>query len=149
MASRLGSLEELEPNIKLYREARTNNGHDPRKGIVTVMLHTYLDHDVDRARDKTRDSLKAYLTNFLEQMKYDPAAAAFADDGDKLLDFAFERYFNTDALLGPPDKCAVLVDKLTDAGANEIACLIDFGPEKDDVLSSLEILKGLRDRYRE
>ena len=141
------NFEDVQSNIKLYREARTNNGHDPRKGIVTVMLHTYLDHDIERARDKTRDSLTKYLENFLDQMKYDPAAAPFMDDQEKLLSFAFERYFATDALLGPPDKCARLVDKLADAGANEIACLVDFGPSKDDVLASLEILADLRVQY--
>src|SRR6185369_7223304 len=35
------SFEELADRIRSYREARARSGHDPRTGIVSIMMHTF------------------------------------------------------------------------------------------------------------
>ncbi|MEZ4708745.1 MAG: hypothetical protein R3A44_16165 [Caldilineaceae bacterium] len=50
------------------------------------------------------------------------------------LDYAFERYFQTSTLMDTPQRCLALVDRLQGIGVNEIACLIDFGVAREDVL---------------
>ena len=145
----VGRREDITANIRAYREARTENGHDPRTGIVTMMLHTYLDPDLDRARDRTRVYLHDYLRNFLDQFKAMNAdRGAALTDPQKLLDFAFERYFNNDGLLGPPDKCLKLLRELEVMGVNEAACLLDFGVPFDASMESLERVVDLEKAYR-
>ena len=63
---------------------------------------------------------------------------------DALLEYAFERYYETSGLFGTPQRCLAMVDKLSEAGVDEIACLIDFGVATDTVLAHLPHLKGLR-----
>ena len=141
-----GSLDDLERNIKIYRQARIQNGHDPRKGIVSIMLHTFLDHDLELTREKTREPLSHYLKNFLHQFSQLPGAEQYKDT-DSLLDFAFERYFNHSSLLGTPEKCAAMVDALYDIGVNDLACLTDFGMDYDEVMKSLVLLAELQAQY--
>src|SRR5439155_7590137 len=37
------SVAELAPKIRAYREARREHGHDADAGIVSLMLHTFVD----------------------------------------------------------------------------------------------------------
>jgi alkanesulfonate monooxygenase SsuD/methylene tetrahydromethanopterin reductase-like flavin-dependent oxidoreductase (luciferase family) len=102
-----------------------------------------------------RGPLTGYLASFIGQ--YDDGTAlrgrsaevrrVVAEERQALVDFAFERYFQTSALIGAPGKCAALIDRLARAGADEIACLVDFGMPADEVLRSLTLLDELRRRY--
>ena len=60
---------------------------------------------------------------------------------------AFEKYFESHTLLGTPAKCARLLDRLTQLGVDEVACLVDFGVEAEAVLDSLHHLNELREHY--
>lgn len=140
------SLEETAQNIKSYRQARAENGYDPRDGIVSIMLHTFLDDHMEETREKVRRPLSLYLKNFLNQFKEVSGADRFGDE-ESLLAFAFERYFNHASLLGTPQKCAGMVETLCDMGVNDAACLIDFGMGFDAVMGSLEHLNELRKAY--
>ena len=60
---------------------------------------------------------------------------------------AYESYFDTNLLCGTPEKCARLIDRLIEVGANEIACFVDFGLSLDLVLESLRRLDRLRFNY--
>jgi natural product biosynthesis luciferase-like monooxygenase protein len=144
------SLETLEQHIQSYRQARVQHGHDPRDGIVSLMLHTYLGTDIESTRARVREPLKAYLQNYVEQFRPLLAEAALEQsfsNADTLLDFAFERYFTYSALLGTPDKCAAMLDALCALGVDEVACLLDFGLDLPSVLESLERLHALAQRY--
>src|SRR5262249_1475785 len=44
------SLDELRLHIAAYRKARMENGHDPRTGIVSLMLHTYVGTNPEQIR---------------------------------------------------------------------------------------------------
>jgi natural product biosynthesis luciferase-like monooxygenase protein len=140
------SMTHLSQCVEAYRAARVQAGLHATGGTVTVMLHTYVDNDRARARARTRGPLQSYLEDYIRQ--YDVMADAATQqqvlaNKDALLDFAFERYFEQASLLGPQAKCQALLNKLTEVGVNEIACLVDFGVGDDDVLSSLELLAQL------
>lgn len=144
-----GTVDDLRQQVAAYRRARLENGHDPRKGIVSVMLHTFLDDDLESAREKVREPMYRYLSNFLDQFRplvEGGLAAESSSEMQSLLDLAFERYFEHSSLLGTAEKCAALVESVTDAGADDIACLVDFGLDLENTLSSLERLAEMRRR---
>ncbi len=143
------SPEELDQRVKLYREARAKNGHEPRAGVVTMMLHTFVGHDEAVVKEKVRAPFSHYLRSYFRQYETTGAGMAEVSEADKdaLMSAAFEQYFETSTLMGTPEKCARLIDVLVDAGVDEIACLVDFGVDAESVLASLEQLDELRARY--
>jgi hypothetical protein len=64
---------------------------------------------------------------------------------EDLLAYAFERYFQASALFGTPDSCLTRVARLKEIGVDEIACLIDFGVDVDEVITGLHSLKRLKE----
>jgi len=139
--------EELRRRIAGYRKARLENGHDPRTGVVSVMLHTCLGSDLEEVRNRVRGPMKNYLHSYLDQFRpmvgqgiTDSSSAGMRD----LLELAFEHYFENSSLLGTPQKCGAMLEKLAAAGVNEAACLIDFGLDLGSTLESLEHLAALR-----
>lgn len=143
------SQEELVQRIEVYREARSKHGHDPRAGVVTIMLHTFVGDDDRTVKEEVRAPFSNYLRTYFKQ--YESTAASVADvseaDKEALMSVAFEKYFETSTLMGAPDKCARLIDALVEVGVDEIACLVDFGVDADSVLASLARLDELRERY--
>lgn len=142
--------QDLAAKIRLYRQALASHGHDPRSGCVTVMLHTYLGKDADSIREKVRRPLTNYLRVFMDQgASLDEKEIGFRasgvteEDKEALASFAFERFFNASSLIGTPERCAVMVERLRQAGVNEIACLVDFGLDASSVIEGLRHLKEL------
>ena len=158
------SLEELAAKIKVYRRARKEAGLDPKTGIVTCMLHTYVGEDLDTVREIVREPMKNYLASAMSLvMGFAWTFPAFErpggpdskpedvdlsslteDETDAILEFAFERYFETSGLMGTPESCATMVDKVKGADIDEIAALIDFGVPNDIALEGLELLDQVR-----
>lgn len=144
------NIKELEQKIQIYRDARAEAGLDPNEGQVTLMLHTFLGDDEEEVRKKVRGPFGNYLKTSLDLGK------ALADDAmgvdtskpehqELLVEHAFNRYSKTSALFGKPENCVDLVDQMTEIGVNEIACLIDFGVDEDDVIASFKHLGNLRE----
>jgi natural product biosynthesis luciferase-like monooxygenase protein len=160
------SVTELGEKLEIYRDARRarNGGGDPGEGNVVVMLHTFVGSDNDRVRELVRGPMKAYLRSSVDLIQR--AAWTFptfkqattTDEGkftldnlteeqlDEVLDFSFERYFETSGLLGAPEKCIEMVEQLRAIGVDEIACLIDFHNDTDLVLEHLPNLDEVRRR---
>lgn len=139
------SREELAQLIQLYREARTAHGHDPRAGIVTIMLHTFVGDNDATVKEKVCAPFSSYLRTYFRQ--YQNVEGITEADKDALMSAAFEKYFESSTLMGAPAKCARLIDALVAIGVDEIACLVDFGVDADAVLDSLSRLNELRARY--
>jgi natural product biosynthesis luciferase-like monooxygenase protein len=144
-------LDDLASKIALYREARERHGHDPRAGKITVMLHTFLQNTMRAAVEKAREPLTNYLRTFIGQSSTIMAKSSdyrvdgmTEDDREVLVSYAFENYVQTSSLLGTPDTCARMIDRLRSIGVNEVACLIDFGLDLDAVLDGLHYLNELR-----
>ena len=125
------------------------HGHDPRTGVVTIMLHTFVGDDDLEVKEKVRAPFSNYLRTYFKQYETTVAGVAGVSEADKdaLMSVAFEKYFEASTLMGTPDKCARLIDILVEVGVDEIACLVDFGVDADAVLASLARLNELRERY--
>ncbi|GCF09959.1 non-ribosomal peptide synthetase [Dictyobacter arantiisoli] len=142
------SVEELAEKIKLYRDARARNGYDPASGHVTLMLHTFVDEDMEEVRQKVRAPFIAYLESSVDLWRHgrEKLDNLSPEERDQVLSYAFERYFHTHALFGTPQSCEKMVERLGEAGVNEIASLIDFGLDVDTVMDGLSWLNALRKR---
>ncbi|MGB7922992.1 MAG: MupA/Atu3671 family FMN-dependent luciferase-like monooxygenase, partial [Pyrinomonadaceae bacterium] len=137
--------EELAENIAHYRRARAQHGHDPESGLVTLMLHTFVGEDLQQVRAKVREPFTEYLKTSVDLWRQGSKSLDELSESERadLLSYAFERYFETSALMGTPATCLKMVNALSNVGVNEIACLIDFGVDTDSVLASLHSLKTL------
>ncbi|MGH3756995.1 amino acid adenylation domain-containing protein [Actinophytocola sp.] len=151
------SVERLAANIALYRRTRAEHGLDPAAGHVVVLVHTYLGDDLDQVRAEAYAPFCAYLRSSLSLfdqvttslgMDIDLASTP-EDDVEFLLGQAYRRYCDSRALIGTADGCAEVVTSLLAAGADEIACFVDFGVPGDRVLAALPTLDGLRTRFAE
>ncbi|WP_038296370.1 hybrid non-ribosomal peptide synthetase/type I polyketide synthase [[Scytonema hofmanni] UTEX B 1581] len=149
------TVEDLARNIAIYRESLARHGFDPHVGRVTLLLHTYIGTDIQQVREKARKPFQNYLTSsiglFQSLVKSQGLQMAdfekmSEDDKDYILSAAYDRYVQTSALIGTPDSCIEIVEKLLTIGVDEIACLIDFGVEEEAVLASLPHVKTLKER---
>jgi natural product biosynthesis luciferase-like monooxygenase protein len=156
-------IDDLRNKFAAYREARREAGHEG-PGAITVMLHTFVCEDTEKARELVREPFCNYLKSSFDLIKVAPSmfpafrqpsladgdgkgfdAASFTtEDMDALMEHAFDRYFETAGLFGSPSKALAMVDRLKSIGATEVACLIDFGIDTDTVLESLPYLDQLR-----
>jgi natural product biosynthesis luciferase-like monooxygenase protein/FkbM family methyltransferase len=147
------SLEDLAAKIKLYHQVWQEQGY-AGTGHITLMLHTFIGEDLETVREQVRRPLCNYLNSSMNLVLKmwdgtDLAAQVKSwDEGDReaLLSFAFNRYFETSGLLGTPEKCLSLIERLQAIGVDEVACLIDFGMDVDSTLSSLNYLKEVKER---
>jgi amino acid adenylation domain-containing protein/natural product biosynthesis luciferase-like monooxygenase protein len=141
--------DDVAANIARYRAARAAHGHDPARGRVTLMIHTFLGDDGDatvaRAKEPFLRYMRAHL-NLLQPLVHSaglPVDLRSEADVDQVAEFAFERYARTAALLGTPASCVPLVRRLHAAGVDELACLVDWMPA-DDALAALPAIGQLR-----
>ncbi|OSC54480.1 hypothetical protein B5181_37175, partial [Streptomyces sp. 4F] len=119
-----------------------------------VLVHTYLDEDGARARAEAYRPFVSYLRSSLSlfgQVTNSLGLTADLDntpeeDVEFLLQRAYERYCASRALIGDEETAAETVRRLTEAGADEIACFVDFGVRKEKVLAALPVLDRLRRR---
>jgi hypothetical protein len=63
---------------------------------------------------------------------------------DSIVAFAFERYYRTASLIGAPQTCLPMIERLKSIGVNEVACLIDFGVDVESTLEGLVHLNTLK-----
>ena len=149
------TFDEVEEKIQVYRQARAEAGHDPEGGCVTLMLHTLVGDSVDAVREVVREPFTEYLRSSFGLVKKladsvgrgGDLDSMDSDDAEDMLRFAFERYFSESALFGDLQRCEATVDRARQIGVDEVACLIDFGVEVDDVLDGLRHVDTLRRRF--
>ncbi|SDD36539.1 MupA/Atu3671 family FMN-dependent luciferase-like monooxygenase [Actinokineospora iranica] len=138
-------VEELAPKLAAYHAALTAHGHDPAARKVTLMVHTFVGDSDDAVRATVREPFIRYLRSSVDLWK-----ARWTELGaikeDRLLGYAFERYFRTAALFGSVDRCAEFVAELREVGVTEVAALIDFGVPAEETVAALSHLDELRRR---
>jgi natural product biosynthesis luciferase-like monooxygenase protein len=159
--------DEIASKIKIYRDAWREAGH-PGSGHVTMMLHTMLGEDREELRELARGPFCSYLATAADLLKDHMSAWAAVrtpmnkgqydtdfhlsdlspEDVQDLLDFAYERYFDSDALFGTPESCLGMIDKMRDLEVDEIACLVDFGAEPELILKQLPYLQAFKERVQ-
>jgi sugar O-acyltransferase (sialic acid O-acetyltransferase NeuD family) len=156
-------IEGLAEKLQIYRLGWREAGH-PTRGIVTLMLHTFVAEDEAFVRAQVHGPFKAYLRSATDLLKQHASSfPAFRNtsqrggmdelfeklsehDMEALLEHAFARYFETSGLFGTPNSCMAMVERLKGIGVDEIACLIDFGVPSDVVIAHLPHLDELRQR---
>jgi natural product biosynthesis luciferase-like monooxygenase protein len=143
-------IEELAEKISLYRQARFDNGFDRDTGKVTLMLHAFVGREIEEVKNLVRSPFTDYLKTSINLWSRGKQNVGELTDKEreKLVGYAFERYFQTNALFGTSVTCQTLVDRLSKIGVNEIACLIDFGIDVDTVLENLHSLNILRATFQ-
>ncbi|WP_425039930.1 MupA/Atu3671 family FMN-dependent luciferase-like monooxygenase [Primorskyibacter sp. S187A] len=153
------SIDEVAEKIGIYHAALRDAGHDPAEFDVTLMLHTCIAETREAARDIARQPMKDYLNAAAGLIKqYAWAFPAFKrpegvsnaydldlegltpEELDAILDFAFERYFNESGLFGTVQDALERVTSLKAIGVTEIACLIDYGISREQVMAGLQPL---------
>jgi natural product biosynthesis luciferase-like monooxygenase protein len=158
--------DELIEKIAAYRRSLQENGFDPRSKIVSVMVHTFLGHHNDTVKEKVRAPLKHYIkssTQLIQSMirsnsqqnnSKEVGGRYGSVEGevpghllDELAEIAFNRFFDQAALLGTIEKAKKLIEKLRSYDVDEVACLIDFGIHKKDIMEGLTYLNELRKQY--
>lgn len=155
------SIEEVARNVQLYRTAWQEAGHAGR-GSVSLMLHTFVGESQDEVMATVRQPLKDYLRSSASLIKqyawsfptFSGAETSAKDvdletlgeeQMDAILDFAVDRYSRTSGLFGTPESCARMIADLKANDIDEVACLIDFGPDTERVLTGLPYLNELRE----
>jgi hypothetical protein len=115
------------------------------------MLHTMIGTSLDQVRDLVRKPLSDYLRSSMDLVAGLLPAGFDATQGrtrkeDLLVAYAFNRYFTTSGLFGTVEDGVEIVRRLQAIGVDEIACLIDFGVPREEVLGSLHYIAELRRR---
>jgi natural product biosynthesis luciferase-like monooxygenase protein len=147
-------IDSVAEKISQYRQALAETGSG-WPGHVTLMMHTYLDEDPEAAREHLRGPLERYLMESLDLFQSSVRRGAEGLDlsgtQDRYVRFvlrqAFERYLESGGLFGTVEQARGMVEKVRDAGVDEIACLIDFGVPPEQVLRGLQHLDRLRQMF--
>ncbi|MFD6431500.1 amino acid adenylation domain-containing protein [Streptomyces venezuelae] len=148
------SVEQLAENIADYRRTREEHGLDPDGGRVVVLMHTYLGEDLGTARREAAGPFVSYLRSSLSL--FDRVANSLGleadleqtspDDVDFLLRRAYERYCESRALIGTVESSSPIAAAVRAAGADEIACFVDFGMPAELMTAGLPLIRELHDR---
>ena len=151
------SLEELENNLALYRKTWLEHGHPSEKISIVVLLHTYIEENAESAIETARKPMSAYLASSMAlfQKMSDSLPEhlrniehASAADKAYVIDKAYERYIKERALIGSPETCSPMAERLLAMGITEIACFLDFGVAAKKVMVGLEQIDHLREQFR-
>ena len=84
--------EELAEKIDAYRRARSEHGHDPHAGRVTLMLHAFAGSDDDQVRLTVNGPFREYLRSHMEFLVSTGAPLA-PSEKENLLTLAFDRFY--------------------------------------------------------
>ena len=149
------TVDELADNVALYRETLAANGHDPDAGVVTVLLHTYVREDAEQAVREARRPLCDYLLSSMTLFKQLAKSQGMAADLDNLsaadreyiVQTAYDKYVGSSALIGSPDTVRPIIERLRQAGVDEIACFVDFGVPTGLALEGLTPLNAVRKEW--
>ncbi|KFE71839.1 MupA/Atu3671 family FMN-dependent luciferase-like monooxygenase [Hyalangium minutum] len=149
----LDNWDRLTANIAAYRDARAKHGHDPKSGIVTLGVHTYIGDDDTTVRKLVAEPVKQYLSTFLTQRKADATLQGGskqldAKEQDMLATLAYQDMYDKRSLLGTIPKCADMVRRMQEIGVDEVACLVDFGLDFQTVLDGLPRINELRAMFQ-
>jgi natural product biosynthesis luciferase-like monooxygenase protein len=148
-------IEQLAEKITLYRESRARAGFDPGGGQVTLMLHTFVGEDLNLAREQARRPFCEFIKSNIGLLgglaqsrgRDVDTTKMSGSDLDEFVGFLYERFSSTRGLIGTPESTLGLVCQLEKIGVDEIACLLDFGPDKQLILNYLPHLNRLRGLY--
>jgi len=137
-------LEELAENIARYRQARMEHGFDPRTGVVSLMLHTYVHEHAEKVDSCVNQHYFAYIKSGLkghvQAMNPQPGEAEI----NRIVEHSFHYQRKHSALFGDVEHCQTIVEQMQSIGVNEIACLVDFGIDEAQMYETLPYIAQLK-----
>jgi hypothetical protein len=144
-------MDDLPDKIVRYRQAYRESGR-PGRGHVVLMVHTYLDEDIEAVDRHVRKPLQRYLMHSLDLnlkaagLGRGPSKFRPTEDSPvpTVVQRAYERYLSGDGLFGSVEQAVRTVERIRAADVDEIACLIDFGVPTGPALQGLERLAAVR-----
>jgi alkanesulfonate monooxygenase SsuD/methylene tetrahydromethanopterin reductase-like flavin-dependent oxidoreductase (luciferase family) len=158
VATRLGDLTELVPNLRVYRDAWAKAGH-PGNGKVYLRVPVYVARTEQQAREEPRESVMhfyRYLGQRIEQSASQEGARAIenrAERGQRLQNIDYDEVVRSKIIVGTPamvtDRLAQLREELGLSGIlAEMNCGMQISHER--VVGSLrmmceEVIPGFRD----
>ncbi|HEY1901393.1 MAG TPA: MupA/Atu3671 family FMN-dependent luciferase-like monooxygenase [Terracidiphilus sp.] len=143
-------MAEFVRKVKIYRDATQT--HHARRGHVTLMAHCFVGQHQDAIRTIARPALAAYLKINLDMQKDNSSGKrdehGFSHLNERESEIMIRTQVNNDlqsplSFVGTVEHCAAQAELLHASGADEIACLIDFGIGYEDVMASLRRLSTL------
>jgi alkanesulfonate monooxygenase SsuD/methylene tetrahydromethanopterin reductase-like flavin-dependent oxidoreductase (luciferase family) len=148
VAVRQGSLEELQPNIRAYREAWKAAGH-PGAGKVFLRAPVYLADTDQAARDEPEESIM-YFYRYLGERLEDSATRAGVQQselraarGQRLQTISYDEALVEKLIVGSPERVTDRLLELQDTlGLDGILCEMNCGTKipHDRVMKSLQLL---------
>jgi natural product biosynthesis luciferase-like monooxygenase protein len=138
------NVEEMAEKIAAYRQARSEHGHDPSTGKVSLMLHAFVGSSTREVREIVSGPFREYLRSHLEFLLSTGTPLSCSEE-ENLLSLAFDRFYEHGSLFGTPESCLHTVERFAAIGVDEIACLIDFGIDYDTTMAGLHHLASLAD----
>jgi alkanesulfonate monooxygenase SsuD/methylene tetrahydromethanopterin reductase-like flavin-dependent oxidoreductase (luciferase family) len=148
VATRLGDLNELVPNLRVYREAWAAAGHSGQ-GKVYLRVPVYIAETEHRAREEPRESVMffyQYLGARIEASAVQEGARSLemrAERGQRLMSIDYDEALRTKIVVGTP---AMVADRLADLRESlglsgilaEMNCGMRIPPEQ--VTTSLRLM---------
>jgi natural product biosynthesis luciferase-like monooxygenase protein len=146
------TLEQLRDRVSVYREAHCRK--TGKRGTVTLMLHTYVGLSMDATRRIVGGPFRNYLESSISLWgqavdRTQVRTKGTARDRKRLVNLGFGRYFDNAALFGDVQRCCEFMRRVEEAGVDEIACLVDFGIERAEVIRGLRRLVEVREQLRQ
>ncbi len=141
------SLDVLRRKIGVYRQRQQALRMAP--GQVTLMMHAFVGESREAIAQRAAPAMAAYLRNVVEMQSAQDRGLGVdrgygALDGRRLDTFlrlrSMANIHSELSFVGTHDDCVERALRLREAGVDEIACLIDFGPSYDDTMASLQRL---------
>lgn len=147
------TLDAVAANVARYRESLEAHGYGAASGRVALMVHTFVGPDLAAVREQIEGPFRNYLRShyhLLDGLAESLGLGVRMDDLtpadlETLLRFGFEGFLDGRSLIGGARELRPLVESFANAGVDELACLIDFHPGYEEVMSSLEHLTALKD----
>jgi natural product biosynthesis luciferase-like monooxygenase protein len=145
-------LADVERKIKLYRAARKQHGHQG-PGKVAIMLHTYIGNEIEEVEKLVEQPFTDYLKSSIGLSKILTEEAGIREEDiseekkKTIIRNAFLRYYKTGSLIGTKNSCSETIQRLKAIGVDEIACLVDFGMEQNEVMRGLGKLQQLKQLF--
>jgi len=145
---RLGTLEELEPNITAYRKAWKEAGH-PGEGKVFLRAPVYIAETDEAARDEPEESIM-YFYRYLGERLQDSASRAGvravedrAARGQRLQTISYDEALRDKIIVGSPERVTDRLLSLREKiGLDGILCEMNCGTKIPHarVMKSLQLL---------
>jgi len=148
VAVRLGTLEELEPNITAYRQAWKEAGH-PGEGKVFLRAPVYVAETDEAAREEPEESIMyfyRYLGERLEDSATRSGVRAVEDRaarGRRLQNITYEDALREKLIVGSPGRVTDRLKELQETlGLDGILCEMNCGTKipHQRVMKSLQLL---------